>query len=64
MKLAKGDKVRFEYYDHDKEKEVSGVGKVKDIEPENGVIHIQTTRILHWMEYDEQLNNITKYVKA
>lgn len=56
--LQVGQKVRFQYYDHDKEKEVQGVGRITDIQKDNGVIHIQTTRTLHWMEYDHQMENI------
>lgn len=56
--LQVGHKVRFNYWDHEKDKEIFGIGKITEIEEDDGRIMIQTTRTLHWMEYDHQMKNI------
>lgn len=59
MDIKVGNKVRFEYYnwDEDKEKCVTGVGRVKEIEMnnqgdiQNATVYVQTTRVFHFMDY-------------
>lgn len=56
--LQIGQKVHFEYWDSDLCKDIYGTGWVTEIDKYNGIIHIQTTRKLHWIEYDHQMKNI------
>lgn len=52
LNLKPGDKVYFNYYDHDKCKDVSGRGKVTDVDTDNDQLLVQTTRGLHWMQIE------------
>lgn len=57
--LQVGQKVKFNYWDHEEDKEVYGTGRITEIDEDgNGIVLIQTTRKLHWMEYDHQMKNI------
>lgn len=57
-KLTVNDKIKFNYFDHDLEKEIFGRGRLVEIDLNNGRYMVQTTRKLHWMEYDSELKNI------
>lgn len=52
QKIKAGDRVSFEYWDGETGKDIFGKGRVTDIDTKNATIHIQTTRTLHWLEYD------------
>lgn len=45
-----GDKVTFDAYNHDEEKDMFGRGWVKEIDTENDQIIIRTTRKLIWVQ--------------
>lgn len=45
-----GDKIQFECYNHDTEKDMFGRGWIKEIDEENDQIIIQTTRGIIWVQ--------------
>ncbi len=45
-----GEKVQFECYNHDTDKDMFGRGWIKKIDTENNQIIIQTTRGVIWVE--------------
>lgn len=51
-KLRIGDKVTFDAFNHDEEKDMFGRGWVKEIDTDNDQIIIQTTRKLIWVQTD------------
>ena len=61
-KLSIGNKVVFQYWDNDNDKIIHGVGKITEIDEDGGMIFIQTTRTLHWLQLTEENENIQLYI--